>query len=562
MRDEERVWKVSQIDEEAGERLCRALGMPLLLARLLVARGISSPDGARRYLSPALADFLDPYLLADMERAVRRINRAISSGERVTVVGHEDTDGLTGTVVLLEILRKMGAEADYYLPSRVEEGHGLSRRAIARAKQRGSALIVTVDCGVTDSHPVAEAGRNGIDVIVLDHHEVIAPLPSAVAVVDPKRPDSAYPFRGLAGVGVAFKTAQALVAGADRGPRAEWEQVAPDLLELVLLGSIADRVPLCDENRVAAVLGLKAFEATERIGLQALKHGLKGEEDRDLRAMELVQGSISLIASARSEDGGNDGCELLLTHDSASAGTVVTKLRKESERWHAAARASFDRVLKMLDREIDEPIIILVNEEIPYYLLGHCASRLRKLYMRPAILIGKRGAGLAGEARGPKWFDLMECLATSDELLESWGGHKGAAGFSLSRDRLPAFSDRVRAYAAERIDPVDLQEILRIDIEVGEGELGPDLIKVLAALRPYGEGNPAPLLLARTVDVTSQGPRCVVKAGGDSISLIDERRRSSWTDLSGRPLQLDIVFTLGDSDELLLVDCRPTFLNE
>lgn len=561
MRGEERIWDIRPVDEGAGERLSSALAVPLLTGRLLVARGISSPEEARRYLSPSFDDFLDPFGLIDMESAVSRVCRAIEEKERITVVGHEDTDGITGSVVVLEGLREVGADGDYYLPSRVEEGHGLSPGAISHAAGVGASLIVTVDCGVSDRRQVAQARRGRVDVVVLDHHEVAGPLPDAAAIVDPKRPDSSYPFNGLAGVGVAYKFVEALLLRADRGDEGRRRKVGRRLLELVLLGTIADRVPLRDENRVAAVLGLEAFASSTRIGIAALKRAQQARAERALGTTELVQGSISLIASARSSKGRNIGCELLLSADPGAAEEMVAGLSRESRRWQAAARAGFDQILAMIDREIDEPILILVNEKVPYYLLGHCASRLRKLYLRPAIIIGVRGSGLVGEGRAPKGFDLVECLAHSKDLLDGFGGHKGAAGFSLRRERLGAFTERVRAYAASRLDLSDIEDRLEIDAEISTAQLDQDVIEVLSAFRPYGQGNRAPHLLVRGVEATHRGSRCHVDADGETVALVDERKKADWTDLSGNRLRLDIVFTLSDGDEFVVVDCRPSRFN-
>jgi single-stranded-DNA-specific exonuclease len=561
MQGEERIWDMPPADEGAGERLASALAVPPLTGRLLVARGISSPQEARRYLSPSFDDFLDPFALTDMESAVSRLSEATEKKERITVVGHEDTDGITGSVVVLEGLREIGADCDYYLPSRIEEGHGLSLGAISHAAGVGASLIVTVDCGVSDRRPVAEARRRKIDVIVLDHHEVAGPLPEAAAVVDPKRPMSRYPFNGLAGVGVAYKFVEALLLRAERGDGRRRREVGSRLLELVLLGTIADRVPLRHENRVATVLGLAAFASSRRIGISALKSVQQARVERTLGSTELVQGSISLIASARSSKGKNIGCELLLSADAGAAEAMVAELSRESQHWQAAARAGFDQILAMIDREIDEPLIILVNEEIPYYLLGHCASRLRKLYQRPAIIIGVRGTGLVGEGRAPEGFDLVDCLAQSRDLLDGFGGHKGAAGFSLERDRLGAFTERVRAYAASRLDLCNIEERLQIDAEISTAELGQNVIEVLGAFRPYGEGNRAPHLLLRGVEAAHRGSHCHVDAEGKTVTLVDERKKADWTDLSGNRLRLDIVFTLGDGDELAVVDCRPSRFN-
>jgi single-stranded-DNA-specific exonuclease len=355
--------------------------------------------------------------------------------------------------------------------------------------------------------------------------------------------------------------ARGIVEGIGRGSAASWEELGTRLLELVSLGSVADRVPLRGENRTAVALGLSVFGKTGRVGIEALRKRLLAGSERDLGPMELVRRSIPLIASGRSANGTNEACELLLSRDLSAARDIIAVLQKRSRDWQTGARIAFERILGKVDREGDDPVIIIVDEETDFYHIGYCASRLRELFGRPAFVIGVRGSGLVGEARGKEGFDLVGCLSQAEEYLEDYGGHKKAAGFSLGRGQLASLVARVRACAEEHPGLAKSRGKLEIDAEVYDGDMSAQLAEILALLRPFGEGNREPILLARQVELGRQGSRCFLETGAGRIMFIDESRGSDWLDLTGKPLQLDIVFTLGDDDQLKLIDSRPSLFN-
>jgi single-stranded-DNA-specific exonuclease len=505
---------------------------------VLVSRGIVSPSEAVAFLRGGAASLPDPHLLPDADRVVERVGRAVAERERISVHGHDDADGVCASVVMIEALRQLGASASCYIPDRRTEGHGLSRAEIDLLAGQGVTLVVTVDSCVSDRDHIRYAGTLGIDVIVTDHHEIPPELPPAHAIVNPKLPDTEYPYRWMAGVGVAMRVAELLraelptaQAGAhDRpwfGPR--WTEEA---FALAAVGSIADRVPLTGDNRTIVVEGLRACSRTERPGLRALL-----EESR-LWGLSIgpddVRESLSPMFGRLSDGrGGNEAYEVLMHTDVREARERARSLSLVRSRWRERALTAWQRVQTALDREADAGgALAIVEAEIPVEVAGYVTSRLADERGVPTIVITRRDGTSMAEARGPRGFNLVTALSTMDDLFIGYGGHPRAAGFSIENGNVAEFRRRMREYVVENPP----RTIVRpIDAELPLERATPEVARELDALRPYGPGNGPAVLLARgvTADTLKRARGGGLRFGtptGKLRSAVDLVYRLSHTD--------------------------------
>lgn len=487
-------WRLVTGEGEQRDLLAREAGISPLVAQILLNRGISTPQQAREFLAPSLENTHDPYLLADMERAIEVLNRAIEGGEPILVFGDYDADGITGTALMVTVLRELGARVGYYIPDRLQEGYGLNEPALHWAASEGYKLIFTVDCGITAVDEVRAGREYGLEFIITDHHQPQEELPPAAAVLDPKREDCPYPFTELAGVGVAFKVAQALVEG--RGLGREWWQ---RYLDLVVLGTVADVVPLRGENRIIVKFGLEALRDTERPGLQALLKvtGLAGQ---DLRP-----GQIGFILGPRLNACGrlgqaNRGVELLLTDEPELGEELARLLDQENRDRQAIEGAILTEAQARVEEELDleeERVIVLGSPDWHPGVIGIVASRLVELYYRPTVLFNLAAGEGKGSARSIPGFHIFKALTCCRELLKGFGGHEQAAGLSLEETKLPAFRQRLNELAWDWLTEEQLFPVLTIDAEVNMDQLDLALLDDLEKMAPFGVGNPEPVFACR-----------------------------------------------------------------
>jgi single-stranded-DNA-specific exonuclease len=511
---------------DAGRALALAaeLGSPVAAAHALVNRGMASADAARRYLDPGIEDLHDPFLLRDLDVAVSRIQRALSGGERIFVHGDYDVDGITSTFLLYSVLRDLGGRVEVRIPHRTRDGYGLSVEAMNEARRNGCTLVITVDCGVTAVEAVAHGREVGLDSIITDHHEPAAVLPPAVAVVNPRRPGCAYPFKSLAGVGVAFKLAEALLRG--RGGLGQ----AREYLDVVALGTIADVVPLVGENRVLARLGLESLNRTPRMGLKALMEvsGLSG------RAVTSRQ--VAFLLAPRINAGGRmgnaeQGLRLLLARDPAEARDLAQSLEDDNQRRRQFDEEALTEAAARVESEPgweDRASILLWSERWHPGVLGIVASRLVEHFHRPAVLVRLDGERGRGSGRSVPGLDLNAVLAECSDLLEAYGGHAFAAGLTVHRSRLPELRERMERLVGERLSEdsrAPLPEIIDADVKLADCDLG--LVDWLERMSPHGLDNPEPLFQAAglTVEgVTTAGQgrhlRLQVSEGTGSVEAI------------------------------------------
>ena len=486
---------------DAGRALALAseLGAPVAAAHALVNRGMESADAARRFLEPGLEDLHDPFLLRDLEVGVSRIQRALSAGERIFVHGDYDVDGITSTFPLCSVLRGLEGRVEVRIPHRTRDGYGLSVEAMNEAHRRGCTLVITVDCGMTAVEAVARGRELGLDTIITDHHEPAAVLPAAVAVVNPRRPGCAYPFKALAGVGVTFKLAEALLR--DRGGLEQ----AREFLDVVALGTIADVVPLVGENRALARLGLARLNGTRRIGMKALM------EVAGLAGRPVTSGQVAFVLAPRINAGGRmgnaeQGLRLLLARDDAEARDLAQSLEDDNQLRRRYDEEALTEAAQRVESELGWPdcaSILLWSERWHAGVIGIVASRLVERFHRPALLVAIDGERGRGSGRSLPGLDLNAVLAECADLLEAYGGHAFAAGFTVQRSRLPELRERLERLVHERLPADACVPRLTIDADVRLADCDLGLVDWLERMSPHGLDNPEPLFQATDLTVES-----------------------------------------------------------
>ena len=470
-----------------------ATGLPPLLAKILVARGLGDPACAERFLRPSLAHLYNPFDLKGMDEAVVRIEQALKNDEAIWIYGDYDVDGITATAILLLTLRELGKEAEYYIPHRLSEGYGLHMEAIEQLAQEGARLIITVDCGVTAVREAALARELGMDLIVTDHHEPGPELPPAVAVINPKQPGCAYPFKGLSGAGVAFKLAHALLKRL-HPEEAGAREFLKSLLDLAALGTVADIVPLMDENRAIVTHGLSLLRLCKRTGLMHLM------ERAALSPSQLDATAISFVIAPRLNAAGRTehamfGVELLMTDDNQRARELARQLEGFNENRRDIEQSTVEEALVLLETGGEDPVIVVSQEGWHQGVIGIVASRLLGQFYRPTIVIGMAdGAVAKGSGRSIPGFDLLEALKACGEHLLQFGGHKMAAGLAIDPERIDAFRLAINEYARRVLPAEMMHPLVSIDADATPADLTAEVIGRLGELAPFGPENPKPVL--------------------------------------------------------------------
>ncbi|MBI4558505.1 MAG: single-stranded-DNA-specific exonuclease RecJ [Candidatus Hydrogenedentes bacterium] len=482
-RDLTRKWVVQPEDRVRTAELARGLNVPRLIAHLLILRGVKSVEEGRRFLSPSLDGLSDPLQLTDTAVAVDRIRAALRDRERILIFGDYDVDGISGTAVLVRALRRLGHEAlEYGLPNRLTEGYGLAPEHVQSAHERGVRLIITVDNGIGAHDAAARARQLGIDLIVTDHHVPNDNLPEALAILNPKREMAEHPAWDASGAAVAFKLASVLT-----GDIAD--------LDLVALGLVADIVPLRGENRDLVAAGLAVLSKTARPGLQKLA------EVASLRLSEVTAGKIAFQLGPRINAGGRlgdglAGLSLLLTESSEEAGRLAQSLNEANEERRSIEQTIFDQAVEEIERTgpSGHGSFVLAKEGWHSGIIGIVAARLVDKYYRPTVLIavGEDGVG-RGSARSVEGFDLVVALEPCRDLLVRFGGHKSAAGLTIQRENVEAFTAAFEEEAAKRLPVEGLQPVVNTDALVALSEIDSRLVALLERLQPCGYGNPSPL---------------------------------------------------------------------
>ena len=482
------VWHVAQTDCAAVERLTDA-GYPYLVSSVLASRGVSCPEQATEFLTQETTLVHSPFLMKDMDKAVARIDRALSDGERIAIFGDYDVDGITATCIMVDYLKGRGADVVHYIPRRIEDGYGLSCEAIEGLRRGGATLLVTVDCGITGVEEVAYARSIGMDVVVTDHHECKETLPVAAAVVDPRRTDCEYPFKHLAGCGVALKLVLAL-GGPDRE-----EALFSRYCTLAAIGTVADVMQMTGENRTIVSRGLASLDRSDFIGLHALlkEAGLAG---RDISSVQIGFVLAPRINAAGRMGAADMAADLLLCQDAAQAEELAKSLCALNRERQSVEQTIYSQAEAMIEElpEDQRRALVLASETWHQGVVGIVASRLSEKYSRPSFMIHLNGGVGKGSCRSWGGFNLFAALESCSDLLLGFGGHELAAGFTIDEANIPAFRARMNQYAAEYWVGKVPESALEVDVELRQpGRVTLQEVEALAALEPYGSGNARPL---------------------------------------------------------------------
>ena len=500
------LWHHLPCDDDQAAALAAALGVHPIIARLLCLRGLADADRASRFLNPSLEHLHDPFKLADMERAVLRIERALAHHERIAIHGDYDVDGITSTVILRRALELLGGDVVHFIPERLRDGYGLQCAAIDRLHAERVTLIVSVDCGIRSTEAALRAQELGVDLIITDHHEPEDTLPPALAVINPKRHDCTYPDKHLAGVGVALKLVQALCERAGKG---KW---LPAFVKIAAIGTLADVVPLVGENRVIARLGLASLsKGPHTIGLRALldASGLSGKTIDSYQVAFMLAPRVNAAGRMSTPD---IATRLLLATDEAmgeEARGLAQQLNDENlRRQHEEA----DLVLQARKAIETDPavgahnVLVVGGDGWHRGVIGIAASKLVDAFHKPAIVLSVDGELAYGSCRSIPDFDMLAALEHCSDVFLKFGGHKQAAGLTMEAARVPEFRARVNAYANEVIEPDQLRPRLRIDGPLSLRSITHDLMRDLDAMGPFGMANPRPVFHASGVEIVD-GPR-------------------------------------------------------
>ena len=500
------LWQHLPCDDDHASALAASLGVHPTVARLLCMRGFDDPELALRFLNPSLEHLHDPFKLADMERAVVRIEQALARRERIAIHGDYDVDGITSTVILRRALEMLGGSVVHFIPERLKDGYGLQPAAIERLHADGVGVIVSVDCGIRGTDAALRARALGVDLIITDHHEPEGTLPPALAVINPKRHDCSYPDKDLAGVGVALKLVQALCA------RAGKERWLPAFVKVAAVGTLADVVPLVGENRVIARLGLASLSrGPHTIGLRALLEasGLTGKTIDSYQVAFMLAPRVNAAGRMSTPD---IATRLLLATDETLADEargLAQQLNDENLRRQQEEAELVAQARKAIETDPDvgaHNVLVVGGDGWHRGVIGIAASKLVDAYHRPAIVLSVDGEVAHGSCRSIPDFDMLAALERCADLFVRFGGHKQAAGLTMEAARVPEFRARINAHADEVLEPDQLRPRLRIDGPLSLKAITPDLVRGLDSMGPFGLANPRPVFHASPVEIVD-GPR-------------------------------------------------------
>lgn len=500
-------------------------GVDSLVARLLYNRGITSSAEADSFLKADQRLCIDPFLLPDMHAAVNRVFKALFSGEKIAIYGDFDADGITATALLVQGLTALGGDVVPYIPHRMFEGYGLKVAALEKLRKQGVTLVITVDTGITAFSECEKARKMGMDILITDHHVPLQELPPAPIIVDPKRVDSECPFVDFAGVGVAFKLLQAMLAGSTR------EDLIKSSLELVTLGTITDMSPLVSENRYWVKNGLKLLSKTSRIGLLELMSC--ASIDRSRLSTETVSYQIGprLNSAGRLDDAGTS-YQLLVTQDRVQANILAMELEeKNKERQRIVAETYEKARSQILEDGADRFILMAADADYPAGVMGLVAGRLSEEFYRPVILFKIGTDSCRGSARSIEEFDLMDALKSCHHLLTRYGGHARAAGFNIHTRDLQQLQKTLKQLAEDKLKGLDLRPHIDIDAEVPLSSFSKGVYEEIKQLEPYGVSNPVPVFLSRKVEVVEQK---LVGNQNDHIKLKLKQDNITWDTMGFR----------------------------
>ena len=528
-------WEFYNPNEKKVKEISEKFNVSELLATVLLNRNIIKDEDVKLFLNPTRKDFHDPYLMPDMEKAVNRIITAIDKKEKTIIYGDYDVDGITSITVLSKFLKERNLNVGAYIPNRLEEGYGLNKKAIKKIADEGYKLIITVDCGISGTEEIDYAYSLGMEVIITDHHEPLEVLPKALAVIDCKRKDNKYPFNSLAGVGVAFKLIQAI------GIRLDLEEKEYlKFLDIVCIGTISDIVPLVDENRVIAKLGLKLVENTRSPGVKAL---LNAAAYKEVNSNTVSFGMAPRINACGRMGHERDALDLFLTENIVEANRITEKLNNYNRERQEIEKRIFDEAILKITSEhlMNNNAIVIGSENWHHGVIGIVASKITELYFKPSILICFEGEDGKGSGRSIPGFDLHAALCSTSDYLEKYGGHEMAVGLSLKKSNFQKFRQKFEQIARDN-HTEDLVSVIKIDKEINLKDINLENVKQLKLLEPFGEANKTPIFIYKNLKI-------------DSIRALSEGKHLKLTLKDGNTIINAIGFNMGEySEEFLIGD--------
>lgn len=517
-------WQIYDIDEQEIEKISKKYNINKLLATILINRKIDEKN-IEIFLNPTRKNFHDPFLMPDMNIAVDRIIKAIENKEKIIIYGDYDVDGITSITVLKSFLEERGIHVDTYIPNRLEEGYGLNIPAVEKIAEQGYTLMITVDCGISGIEEIEHANSLGIETIVTDHHEVGDSLPNALAVVDAKRKDNQYPCRDLAGVGVVFKLIQAI------GIKLELEEKEYlKYLDIVCIGTISDIVPLVDENRVIAKLGLMLVQQTRNIALRSL---LISSGYKNIDSNTISFGVAPRINACGRMGHADEALNLFLSKDIYEVNELTQKLNNYNKIRQEKEKIIYEEAVKQIEKnKLNEKSAIIVGGENWHHgVIGIVSSKITDLYFKPSILLCYEGDIAKGSGRSIPGFDLHDALMKCQDTIEKFGGHSMAIGITIKKNKFKEFSEELEKVAKDaKVD--EIIPIINIDAKINLNEINKEMVESLKQLEPFGEGNKMPIFAFKNLKI-------------DSIRALTEGKHIKMTLKDGNNIINAIGFNLG-----------------
>ena len=557
--------------EMAAERLAGAINVNPVICRMLIERGITTPEEARHFFRPQLNELIDPFKMKDMQKAVDRLNEAMGRKERILVYGDYDVDGCTAVALVYRFLRQFYSNIDYYIPDRYEEGYGVSRQGIDFAYEAGVKLVIVLDCGIKAVDEIAYAKEKGIDFIICDHHVPDEVMPEATAILNAKRPDATYPYKHLSGCGVGFKFMQAFA----KNNGISFSMLVP-LLDLVAVSIASDIVPVMGENRILAYYGLRQLNSNPSVGLKSVIE-ICGLQGKDITMSDIIFKIGPRINASGRMQNGKESVALLVEHDYARAkrmASLINKYNEERKELDKKMTEEANGIVEKMDKLDTNHSIVLYNEDWHKGVIGIVASRLTEIYFRPAVVLTRSGDMVTGSARSVSGFDVYRAIEQCRDLLENFGGHTYAAGLSMKVENVELFKKRFEEYVSSNIEPEQTDAIIEIDAVINFKDITSRFYNDLKRMSPFGPDNKKPIFC--THQVYDYGTSKVVGRDQEHIKLelVDNKSNNVMNGIAfGQSAQaryiktkrsFDIVYTIEENShkrgdiQLQIEDIKPS----